>query len=125
MCRRTGKNGNAKNGNAMYVLLVHYVRPLAEVDAQIEAHRGYLKKHFARGQFIVSGTREPRDVGGIILARVSDEDELRHIIAEDPFVVAGVAQYEILPFTPRWHDPRFEPFLGPPAPPDAPPGGAG
>ena len=94
----------------MFVILVNYVKPLAEIDANLEAHRRFLDEGYAAGYVLASGPRLPR-TGGIILAQASGVDELRDFLSKDPFNKAGVAQYEILEFTPVKSDPRLKDVL--------------
>ncbi len=83
----------------MYILLVKYVQPLEQIDQLLEAHIEFLDKYYKGSKFIFSGRRNPR-VGGVILANVNNESELKQIISEDPFVFHEVAEYDIIEFTP-------------------------
>ena len=87
----------------MYALaIIRYRRPLEEVLPHVEAHRAYLQGLYDNGWLLVSGPLEPR-VGGALLLRVPDGDlvaTLDRIRDQDPFVQHGVAQYELLPWTP-------------------------
>jgi uncharacterized protein YciI len=82
-----------------YVLNLTYIRPLAEVEAVLDAHSHYLDSAFQRGAFLLSGRKDPW-TGGIIFARAASRDDLERIIAEDPFLTAQVATYEIMAFRP-------------------------
>ena len=81
----------------MFVLLLTYVRPLAEVDALMREHMAWLNEHYAAGRFLVSGRRIPR-TGGVIVARGDDRDEIEALAATDPFVTGGVATCEVVQF---------------------------
>ena len=59
----------------MFVLLLTYVKPLAEVDALMREHVAWLDEHYASGRFVVSGRRIPR-TGGVIVARGDDRAEM-------------------------------------------------
>ena len=87
----------------MYALaLLRYRRPLAEVLTVVDAHRAYLRQLEADGTLIASGPFEPR-AGGALLLRVPDDDvngALDRVRDDDPFVKAGMAQYEMLPWAP-------------------------
>jgi len=87
----------------MYALaLVRYRKPLEEVLEVVEAHRDYLRRLQAEGLLLASGPLDPRN-GGALLLRVPDETvdaTLDQIRDGDPFVKAGVAQYELLPWNP-------------------------
>jgi uncharacterized protein YciI len=88
----------------MYALaILRYRRPLEEVLKVVEAHRAYLRSLKDRGVLLVSGPLDPRN-GGALLLKVADPDalgSLDRIRDEDPFVKAGVAQYELLPWLPN------------------------
>ncbi len=81
----------------MFVLVLTYTKPLAEVDALMRRHMAWLNRQYDEGRFIVSGRQVPR-TGGVILARGDDREEIERIAAEDPFVAGGVATVDILQF---------------------------
>jgi len=87
----------------MYALaIIRYRRPLEEVLPHVEAHRAYLQGLYDHGWLLASGPFQPR-TGGALLLRVPDGDlvaTLDRIRDQDPFVQNGVAQYELLPWTP-------------------------
>ncbi len=83
----------------MFVILVDYVKPLADVDRWIEAHRAFLREGYAAGRFLASGPRQPR-TGGVILAHGCERAELEALLENDPFKREGVAAYTILEFHP-------------------------
>jgi uncharacterized protein YciI len=81
----------------VFVLLLTYVKPLAEVDALMREHVAWLDEHYAAGRFLVSGRRIPR-TGGVIVARGDDRGEIEALAASDPFVAGGVATCEVVQF---------------------------
>ncbi len=83
----------------MFVVMLTYQRPLAEIDALMRRHVAWLKRNYASGLFIASGRRVPR-VDGVILARSGDAAALQAALAEDPFVAHGAARFELIEFTP-------------------------
>lgn len=83
----------------LYLILLEYLAPLAEVDRHLDAHRQFLKKHYDAGHFLVSGRKEPR-TGGVILAKAMSQESVVRWISEDPFKKAGIASYEIICWTP-------------------------
>lgn len=72
---------------------------MSEVDRYLAAHREYLAEHYAAGDFIASGPQTPR-VGGVIMIKADDCTVVDAIIAQDPFNVNGIADYQIVEFTP-------------------------
>lgn len=81
----------------LYLILLHYTAPLSRIDALLPAHREYLARHYASGHFQLSGRREPRE-GGVILLRADSPNEALAIAAADPFVTEGAAYNEVLAF---------------------------
>ena len=89
----------------MFIVLLTYKLPLAEVERHLAAHREYLDRQYAAGTFLCSGPQNPR-TGGVILCRAADRAAV-----EDPFRIHGVADYEIIEFSPVKRLPGFEAFL--------------
>ena len=83
----------------MFIAILTYKKPLEEVDCFLRAHREYLAKHYAAGDFIASGPQTPR-VGGVIMIKANDRTAVEAIIAQDPFNINGIADYQIEEFTP-------------------------
>lgn len=83
----------------MFIISLTYNVSLAVVEEYLEEHKQYLKRHYDKGQFLLSGRKKPR-TGGVIIATVNDHDQLDKILSEDPFYQHGVADYEIIEFTP-------------------------
>ena len=81
----------------MFVLLLTYTKPLAEVDALMREHVAWLDEQYDAGHFVVSGRQIPR-TGGVILARGDDRAEMEALAATDPFVSGGVATCEVVQF---------------------------
>ena len=91
----------------MFIILLTYNLPLETVDRHLVAHRAFLDKHYAAGDFIASGSQTPR-TGGVILCRAQNREIVERIIAEDPF--QAVASYQIIEFTPTKCVPGFKQF---------------
>jgi uncharacterized protein YciI len=81
----------------VFVVLLTYVKPLAEVDALMREHMAWLKEQYDAGRFLVSGRQIPR-TGGVIVARGDDREEIEALAATDPFVRGGVATCEVIQF---------------------------
>lgn len=92
------------------VVVLTYVKPLDEVDAQLAAHVEWLKKGYADGIFLASGRKIPRS-GGVILAKGNDMDALRTRLSQDPFQQSGVAKAEIIPFEATMTAPSLQHLL--------------
>ncbi|HEU4648522.1 MAG TPA: YciI family protein [Gemmatimonadales bacterium] len=84
------------------VVLIRYRRPFEEVEPVLEAHRAYLRGLKDDGLLLASGPMQPR-IGGVLLLRVPDDavqQTLDRIRDNDPYIKAGVAQYEMWPWQP-------------------------
>ena len=83
----------------MFIAILTYKKPIEEVDRFLQAHRDYLAEHYAAGDFIVSGPQTPR-IGGVIMIKSERRAAVDSIIAQDPFNINGIADYQIVEFTP-------------------------
>ncbi|PWL62872.1 MAG: GTP cyclohydrolase [Bacteroidales bacterium] len=83
----------------MFIAILSYKKPLEDVDRFLQAHRDYLAKHYAAGDFIASGPQTPR-IGGVIMIKAENRAAVDSIIAQDPFNINGIADYQIVEFTP-------------------------
>lgn len=90
----------------MYAIILRYKRPLTEVDKHIAAHRDWLRKNCAAGNFLVSG-RHRSGVGGFILAAAVERPQLDAILAGDPFGQNDVTDYEVIEVAPSMADERL------------------
>ena len=94
----------------MFLLLARYTKPIEEVDRLLEGHRAWIGRNADR---ILLTAREQPLIGGLILARAESADEIWDMIAEDPFHVAGVAEYEVREYRPARAAPGLEGLLEP------------
>lgn len=83
----------------MFIAILTYKKPLEEVDRFLQAHREYLAEHYAAGDFIASGPQTPR-IGGVIMIKAENRTAVDSIIAQDPFNIKGIADYQIVGFIP-------------------------
>lgn len=93
----------------MFVLELTYTAPVSAVDKELQAHVAWLDQLYARGVFIASGRKNPRD-GGVILAVADDRAAIEEIAASDPFVVAEVCEYRITEFIATKTAPELAPY---------------
>ncbi len=81
----------------MYLLNISYVQPLESVHPHAAAHKTWVKRHIDDGTFLFAGPKFS-GLGGIIVTRAVSRQDLKAMIAEDPFVQADVADVEIVAF---------------------------
>lgn len=77
----------------MFILSLTYVKPQEEADRLMEPHMAWVQQGYDSGMFLASGRKVPR-TGGVILAR-GERADIEAFVADDPFAVHGVADYEI------------------------------
>ena len=78
----------------MFVLLVRYLKPVDEVEEHLDAHRAWVREHAETGTVIAAGREVPLR-GGILVAVGVTRDEVDRMIAADPYVTGGVAEYDV------------------------------
>lgn len=94
----------------MFIIILTYQKGIAEVEKHLNAHREYLDSNYKSGRFIASGRQEPR-IGGIILCRADNKQDVQSLIQSDPFYINEVAKYDIIQFEPTKYVSGFEKFL--------------
>lgn len=94
----------------MYVVLLNYIKPLSVVDHFVEEHRRFLERGYVSGHFLLSGRREPR-TGGVMLVVAQSRSEVENIVKDDPFHREGIAQYDIIEFLPSMAAEHFSIFV--------------
>lgn len=90
----------------MFIITLTYQKSLEEVDAHLSAHVEFLKDAYAKGIFLASGRKNPRN-GGVILAIADFKADIEATIARDPFYIHAIAQYDIIEFTPSMTAPEL------------------
>ena len=91
------------------LILLTYVKPLDEVDAQMAAHVAWLDRGLSEGLFLVAGRRDPR-TGGVILCR-GKAGQVEALAQTDPFVTSGVATAEVIAFNASFAAPALADLL--------------
>ena len=81
----------------MFLILLTYKKPLSEIDRLVPAHMAWLAGHYASGEFLLSGRKEPR-TGGVILATTPSRKRAEEIAYSDPFYLNQAADCEIIEF---------------------------
>jgi uncharacterized protein YciI len=94
----------------MFALITRYTRPLEEVEQHLEGHVAWIAVHADAGRILLTARQVPRE-GGLILASAESRERVEEMIRADPFVTAGVAEYEILELEVRRTAPGLERLL--------------
>lgn len=69
------------------------------MDAVRAAHLAHLERYAREGVFQAWARRDP-PTGGVLVAAAPDRASLEAIVAQDPYVRAGVARAEVVEFSP-------------------------
>ena len=83
----------------MFVAISTYLKPLDEVTSFAPQHAEWITAHYNAGRILGSGRRAPA-TGGVILAREESLEAFLALLATDPFVLNGLAEYDVVEFTP-------------------------
>jgi len=94
----------------MYIIDLHYIVPLEQLDAHMTEHVTFLNKYYKLNIFVASGRKVPR-TGGIILALAASREEVEEIIKEDPFYFHQLAEFKITEFMTSQCHPEFKKIL--------------
>lgn len=81
----------------MYVVLVQYKAPDADVDIALPDHSEWISRHYDAGDFIAAGRRASHG-GGVIIARAMPRGRLDAILATDPFTLRKLVRHEVIEF---------------------------
>ena len=95
----------------MIVIRGTYTAPLPDVDAVRADHVAWIAEHVAAGLVVAAGRTAPPD-GSVLLFSGTDAEAALALLAADPYVIAGVAEYRVeAVFTPVVHADGFAPFV--------------
>ena len=81
----------------MYLLNLSHSQHPDIVAPHVASHGAWVKQHIDNGNFLLAGPKRNR-LGGVALARSMARADLLALIAQDSYVQADVAQYEIVDF---------------------------
>jgi uncharacterized protein YciI len=94
----------------MFIVNLHYIVPLDQLDAHMTDHVKYLQKYYVKNVFVASGRKVPR-TGGIILALAKSKEALEEILQEDPFYIHKLAEFTVTEFLTSQTHPDIKKFL--------------
>jgi uncharacterized protein YciI len=84
----------------LFVILMHYTKPVAAVDAVRADHLKHLQGLADQGVMRAWARRDP-PVGNVLIAAAADRATIEAAIARDPYITAGLARAEIVTFDPQ------------------------
>ncbi len=94
----------------LFIIIVRYIVEASDIENHLDDHIRFLDDNYKNGTFIASGPQIPK-TGGIIIARSDSRSALNAILANDPFAVRHLGEYQVYEFTPMFHIPEFKLML--------------
>jgi uncharacterized protein YciI len=95
----------------MFIVLLKFAANRNKAAEFMEGHKAWLQRGFDDGVFLVAGSLQSNQGGGIVARSVSQQD-LQRRIDEDPFVVEKVVGAEVIGITPSRMDQRLAAIFG-------------
>jgi uncharacterized protein YciI len=81
------------------VCISNFTRELGDGDESLlSEHYAFMDEQYRQGALVASGPRMPR-TGGVIVARGVDVAQVERLLSEEPLARAGIAAYDVIPFT--------------------------
>jgi uncharacterized protein YciI len=99
-------------GATLFVILLTYQKPLAELYRLMPEHVQFLEEGFRAGVFLACGRQVPR-TGGVILAVGTNRAAIDSLMTQDPFVREAAATCEVIEFRTSLHHPALASFADP------------
>lgn len=95
----------------MFVVLLTFSANRAQASQHMAGHNAWLQRGFDAGVFLLSGSLQAQQGGGILAHQISLAD-LRQRVSEDPFVAEDVVRADIIELSPSRADERLAFLLG-------------
>ncbi|OGB17032.1 MAG: hypothetical protein A2W72_08900 [Burkholderiales bacterium RIFCSPLOWO2_12_67_14] len=95
----------------MFVVLLRFSNNRSQASRFLEGHKRWLDRGFDDGVFLLAGSIQPQQGGGL-LAHHTTRQELLARVNEDPFVAEDVVTAEIVEIAPSRMDQQLQSLLG-------------
>lgn len=95
----------------MFVVLLRFSNNRSQASCFLEGHKRWLDRGFDDGVFLLAGSIQPQQGGGL-LAHHTTRQELLDRVNEDPFVAEDVVTAEIVEIAPSRMDQQLQSLLG-------------
>lgn len=90
----------------LYAITLNYLRPAAEIQAQLEAHKAWLVHYIQSGQILFAGPLQDK-AAGFVLVHAAKLAEVQKMIAADPFDIHGLVSFDIQAIEPTLYSGSF------------------
>jgi uncharacterized protein YciI len=94
----------------MFIVLLRFSANKGMAGQFLDGHRDWIKRGFDDGVFLLTGTLQPNQGGGI-LAHNTSLEALQGRVNDDPFVAKNVVSAEIFEIAPSRVDGRLTSIL--------------
>lgn len=95
----------------MFIVFLRFSDNKAKAGQFMQGHNEWIRRGFDDGVFLLAGSLQPNQGGGIVAHNTSLAD-LQSRVNDDPFVAENVVVAEILEITPSKADERLNFLLG-------------
>jgi uncharacterized protein YciI len=95
----------------MFIVLLEFSDNKSQAGQFMEGHNAWIKRGFDDGVFLLVGSLQPHQGGGIVAHNTTLSD-LQSRVNDDPFVANNVVSAEVLEITPSKVDERLNFLLG-------------
>lgn len=90
----------------MFIVLLKFSTNKARAGQLMEGHKAWIQRGFDDGVFLLTGSLQPGQGGGILAHDISLSN-LQARLSDDPFVAEDVVRAEVLEITPARADDRL------------------
>jgi uncharacterized protein YciI len=94
----------------MFLLNVSYIKTPSQVEPHVKAHGDWVARFLKEGVILFAGPKKS-GLGGVIAVDGIDKQRLVEILAEDSYVQADVAEYQIIDFDCKIAQPVLAPLM--------------
>lgn len=90
----------------MFVVTLKFSKNRNRAGELMAEHKAWIQRGFDQGFFLMVGSLQPSQGGGILAHQVS-RDDLERFVSTDPFVAEEVVSADVLEITPARLDERL------------------
>ena len=95
----------------MFIVLLKFAANKGRAAEFMEGHKAWIERGFDDGIFLLTGSLRP-GLGGAVVAHNTSLSDLQRRVNDDPFVMEGVVDAEILDIATSRADERLASVLG-------------
>lgn len=96
----------------MFVVLLRFSGNQSAASQHMRDHEEWIRRGFADGVFLLSGSIQP-GLGGAILAHAASLEALETRVSADPFVAEDIVSAQVIEIAPGMADDRLKFLMAP------------